>query len=194
MKLNVRLDVKQGELKVLDLSDGTQHDLLSEAHRQKAEVGSLRIADLGYFKIADFAQLEADGAYFLSRYKVGTHLYDLEGNPLDLPAYLPQKSGKTVDTQVLLGKTDQLKCRLVAERVPLSVVQQRHERIRETARQNQGPVSAEALAMAHWTIYLSNVPPDLLSPHMGGKLNSCSSFGKVIYRSINGHPAIRIAF
>ena len=163
LKLNVRLDVRQGELKVLELSDGTRHDLRSEAHLQQVDPGSLRIADLGYFKIADFAQLDQDNAYFLSRYKVRTNLYDLDGKQLDLSTWLPQQVGQTLDTQVLLGQTDRLMCRLVAERVPLSVVKQRHDRLHETARQNQEVVSAEALAMAHWTIYLTNVPTDLLA-------------------------------
>jgi hypothetical protein len=161
VKLNVRLDVKNGHLKTLDLSDGTQHDRSSVAHHQAVEAGSLQIADLGYFKLDDFEAIEGQNAYWLSRYKLGTKVYDTEGKSLDLPIWLPQRIGKTIDCKVLLGKEKQLPCRLVAERVPPQVVRQRHERIQETARKKGTPVSQQALDMAHWTIYVTNISPQL---------------------------------
>ena len=163
MKLNVRQDVRTGQVKTLDLSDGTQHDRTSIAHRQAVEAGSLQIADLGYFKLDDFEAIGLQGAYWLSRYKLRTKVYDLEGIELSLPEWLPQQIGKTLDCEIRLGQSKQLLCRLVAERVPAAIVQQRHERIRETARQNQTKVSQDALEMAKWTIYLTNVPADLLA-------------------------------
>lgn len=163
LKLNVRLDVRSGHLKTLDLSDGRQHDRRSVAHQQTVERGSLQIMDLGYFKLDDFEAIAQQDAYWLSRYKLGTMVCDQNGEKLDLATYLPQQIGKTIDTQILLGKRKQLPCRLVAERVPLWVVRQRHERLKETAREKQSPVSQRALEMAHWTIYVTNVPAHLLA-------------------------------
>jgi len=163
VKLNVRLDVKNGHLKTLDLSDGTQHDRHSIAHRQAMEAGSLQIGDLGYFKLDDFEAIEGQNAYWLSRYKVGTKVYDEQGTLFDLPNWLPQQVGQTIDCSVLLGKKKQLPCRLVAERVPARVVRQRYERLQEIARKKGTPVSQKARAMAHWTIYVTNVPRDLLT-------------------------------
>ena len=163
LKLNVRLDVRSGQLKTLDLSAATQADIRSMAHKQELEAGSLQIADLGYFKLDDFEAIGLQGAYWLSRYKLRTKVYDLDGKELSLQKWLPQVIDDSIDCEVLLGKSKQLSCRLVAERVPLAVVKQRHERLRETARQNQTEVSQEALDMAHWTIYLTNVPSDLLA-------------------------------
>jgi len=163
LKLNVRWDVCRGQLKTLELSDAIQHDRRSVAHHQAVKAGSLVIEDLGYFKLDDLEIIGKQGAYWLSRYKLGTKVYDKAGNELDLSSWLPQQTGESVDCELRLGKAKQLKCRLVAERVPLWVVQQRHERIRETARQNQKDASEESLVMAQWTIYLTNVPVELLS-------------------------------
>jgi hypothetical protein len=163
LKLNVRLDVRSGQLKTLDLTHGTQHDRKSEAHQQEVEAGGLVIEDLGYFKLDDLEAIGLQDAYWLSRYKLGTLVYDYEGNLLDLSTWLPQQIGATLDCEVRLGKEKQLPCRLVAERVPLWVVRQRHERLKEIARQNQTTVSAQALEMAQWTIYVTNVPTDLLA-------------------------------
>ena len=164
LKLNVRWDVKNGQLKVLELSDGTQHDRRSRAHTDPIEAGSLLIEDLGYFKIADLARVGEQDAYWLTRYKQGVSVYDLDGNRIKLDQLLPQQVGDRIDCWIRLGQRDQLLCRLVAERVPQAVVAQRQERIRETARQNQRPVSVTALLMAHWTIYLTNLPMTLCSP------------------------------
>ena len=163
LKLNVRLDVRSGQLKTLDLSDGTQHDRRSVAHQQAMEAGSLQIADLGYFKLDDFEAIDQQQGYWLSRYKLGTKVYDGSGTELILSQWLPRQIGQTVDCPVRLGASKQLPCRLVAERVPLAVVQQRHERLRETARQNQTTVSQQALNMAHWTIYVCHIPLRLLA-------------------------------
>lgn len=52
IKLNVRWDVVSGELCELDLSDGRQHDGKSSIQDATMPEGSLRIADLGYWKLA----------------------------------------------------------------------------------------------------------------------------------------------
>ncbi len=163
VKLNVCLDVRSGELKTLDLSAGRQHDRSSPAHHQLGGAGSLRIADLGAFKLDDFEAIDESKGYWLSRYKQGTIVCDSQGEPLCLETWLPQQIGEVIDCEILLGKVKHLPCRLVAERVPLSVVRQRHERLREEARQKQRDVSQRALAMAHWTIYVTNVPTQLLA-------------------------------
>lgn len=63
---------------------------------------------------------------------------------------------KNLGADVQIGSRARLKCRLVAERIPQHVVEQRHDRIHETARQNQTPISQSQLEMAQWTIYLTN--------------------------------------
>ena len=163
LKLNVRLDVKSGQIKVLELTDGNQHDRHSLAHQVPVEKGGMRIEDLAYFKLDDLETVEEQEAYYLTRYKQKTIVCDEQGEPIDLVTWLPQQVGDSLDCVVRVGKTKQLSCRLVAERVPQEVVEQRHERLREDARQAQREVSEHALVMAQWTIYLTNTPHSLLS-------------------------------
>lgn len=163
LKLNVRLDVRSGQLKTLELSDGTQPDRSSAAHQQAVSAGSLQIEDLGYFKLGDFETIGEQQAYWLSRYKLGTRVCNSSGECLDLVAWLPQQIGDRLEGDILLGNTARLPCRLVAERVPAWVVDQRHARLQEEARQNQTMVSPRALTMAQWTIYVTNLPARLAS-------------------------------
>ena len=163
IKLNVRWDVRTGELCELDLSDGRQHDGKSSIQHATMPEGSLRIADLGYWKLDVLAKIADEGSYWLTRYKVGTVVTDENNQELDLREALPKQIGDQVDWQVQLGKDAQIPCRLVAERVPASVVKQRHERLDETARRRGRPFTEYTYEMAKWTIYLTNVPQDMLA-------------------------------
>lgn len=164
LKLNVCWDLLTGQLTTLDLSDGTHHDRHSQAWQHPVQAGSLRIADLGYFKLDDLEQIAQQDGYYLIRYKLGTYVYQqVDSPPVNLAQWLPQPIGKTLDGDIYLGKDKQLPCRLVAQRVPKAVVKQRRKRIREEARQDQQPVSPAALTMAQWTIYITNVPADMLT-------------------------------
>jgi hypothetical protein len=164
LKISVRWEMRGGEVKALDLSDGIGHDRSAPAHHDPVEAGSLQLRDLGYFKLDDLQAIAQQHAFWLIRYKIGTVILDEAGHVLKLTKWLPQQVGKRLDTPVQVGKTKRLPARLVAERVPVSVVRQRQARIRETARQNQTLPSATALEMAHWTIYLTNVPAAKSSP------------------------------
>lgn len=164
LKISVRWELRGGALKSLDLSAGIVHDRSLPAHTNPVPVGSLQLRDLGYFKLDDLESIAQQRAFWLMRYKIGTVVLDQQGQPLNLSQWLPQQIGQRLDACVQVGKTKQLPARLVAERVPVAVVRRRQERIRETARQNQTTPSQTALAMAHWTIYLTNVPAADLSP------------------------------
>lgn len=165
VKLSVRWNLSTGNISLLDLTDGRQHDRNTNAHQAPVVKGSLQLKDLGYFKLDDFEKIGQQGAYWLTRYKVNTHILTESGTTIDLVQHLPQQVGKRIDMNVLVGKTKQLCARLVAERVPDEVVKQRHERLYETARKKQQDVSELSLFLAQWTIYLTNVPQHLLSSH-----------------------------
>jgi len=156
MKLNVRWDLRSGQLCELDLSDGRQHDGQSSVQHAPMPKGSLRLADLGYWKLSVLERIADEGSYWLTRYKVGTVVSDEQGMPIDLAKRLPETIGTQVDWQIHLGKQASIPCRLVAERVPHEVVQQRHDRLDETARRRQRPFSDTPYEMAKWSIYLTN--------------------------------------
>jgi hypothetical protein len=161
LKLSVRLDLKQGRISYLDLSAGRSHDTQALAHQAPLLAGSLRIADLGYFSLKNLEAVVQQQAYYLTRYKQGTSVYSLQGEILDLATFLPSERGQRLDGEVRLGQKQALTCRLVAERVPIEVRDQRRERLQETARRCQKAVSERSWALVAWTIYLTNLPKTL---------------------------------
>jgi len=64
---------------------------------------------------------------------------------------------------VLLGVTERLPCRLLAERVPKEVAEERRQRLRDEGRRRGQTVSARGLALADWTIRVTNVPTERLT-------------------------------
>jgi len=76
---------------------------------------------------------------------------------------LDEQTGDHIDLPIWLGGTQHLPVRLLATRVPQEVVDQRRRRLRATARAKGQTVSATVLALAAWTIFVTNCPAELMS-------------------------------
>jgi hypothetical protein len=126
-------------------------------------VGALHLADLGYFSLERLAQDNERGVYWLTRLKTGTAVYTPAGQRLQLSSWLKAQGAEVLDCPVLVGAQKRLACRLLAERVPQEVAEQRRRRLRDYARKKQVALKAETLALAEWTLVLTNVPEERLS-------------------------------
>jgi hypothetical protein len=162
LKLQVRLDLRSGRLEGPQLQDGraSDHDA---ALPTRLPAGALRLADLGYWSVAELADLETQGVFWLSRFQTSTALYDAVGQRQDVAAWLEAQPTAQVALPIFLGATQQLPARLLAVRVPQEVADQRRRRLRAEARRKGRAVSASRLRLAAWTILVTNVPPELLS-------------------------------
>lgn len=64
--------------------------------------------DLGYFKLPFLWKIIQGEAIFISRYFMGTKLFDLEHNPIDL-TWFTAKFGSLISQNVLIGAKTKLK-------------------------------------------------------------------------------------
>ena len=155
-KLAVRLELQHGQLQV-SLEEVNTHDQRTQVVEQPLPEGALHIADLGFFKLKRFKAWNEQGIYWLSRFKVGTRLYDPNGQALDLFACLSQPQSDTVYLPVQVGKQDRVAAYLVAQRVSEAVLDSRQAQFKEL-RRRQHPVSSAKIALSEWTIYLTSIP------------------------------------
>ncbi len=162
LKLQVRWNLTNGSLEGPLLQDGRGQDTTGPLTESPVAAGTLRIADLGYFCLDHLADLAAHDAYWLRRLAFQSALFAPDGERLSLRAVL-EAAGPTLDRPILLGARHRLPCRLLALRVPQEVADQRRRRLREEARIKGLTVSAERLALAQWTILVTNVPGAQLS-------------------------------
>lgn len=164
VKLQVRLELKHGQLGGPIVQAARAADSGSPFQSEALPVGAVRLGDLAYFSLKQFAQDQSQGVYTCSRFKIGTKVYDHDGQAFDLLSWLrSQGEQPQVERSIKLGKRAQFACRLLAIRVPQQVEAQRRRKLREYARKKQIMPQAETLALARWTLIVTDVPPELLS-------------------------------
>jgi len=163
LKLQVRLDMLQGQLEGPLLCPGRMHDRAAEALHDPLPAGALHLADLGYWKLAGLADLSAQGCYWLTRLQVQTKIIDAAGRSWSQADFLRAQRCDRLDVPVRLGTKQQLQARLLAVKVPPSVAAERRRRIKEQARSRVQKISRDRLQLADWTLLVTNAPTTLLS-------------------------------
>ncbi len=163
LKLHVRYDLCRGCLSGLVVQEGRISDRSTVMQTAPLPRGALRISDLGFFTLAVFAAMTAQGVYWLSRLAPGTAVYTQDGVRWDVLDLLAAQGATTVDLTVTLGVDHRLPARLLAVRVPEEVATQRRRRLRAEAKRRGRTPSAAQRAWCDWTIMVTSVPPALLS-------------------------------
>lgn len=158
----VRLELRTGQLTGPLLLDGRAADR-SACLLPRALEHSLSIADLGFWSLSDFAHAANDQRWWLSRCPPKLQVFDAEGQRWGLAELLAAQTDDRCDLAVHLGVEQRLSARLLAVRVPAAVAEQRRRRLHATAKRKGRTVSATQLALAGWTLLVTNVPVELLS-------------------------------
>lgn len=163
LKVNLRLNLSTGLLAQLSLHAGRVHDSQASQPITAIPAGALFVADLGYFSLERLQALAQQQSYFLSRLQAQTSVVTADGVRWDDVTALLSNQGAQVDLPVTLGVRQRLSARLLAVRVPQEVADQRRRRLRAEAKRKGQTVSARRLALAAWTIVITNAPAERLS-------------------------------
>ena len=163
LKLQVQFDYSTGQMSQLILQDGIAQDRDAPIQQTPLPPGALRLADLGYFALPVLADLDVQGVYWLTRSPVNTVMFTQQGEHLDLLTWLRQADAAEIDQDILLGKEQRLPCRLVAVRVPQEVADRRRAQLHKQARHKSQAVSQARLALADWTILVTNISQEMLT-------------------------------
>lgn len=165
MKLQTELDLRSGSLVNVEIEPGRSPDGATCRQHAKRGAGALRVSDLGYFEIAVFADMMQRGEHFLSRLQFGTGVLLTNGEEVELLPWLAKQPGFFVDQPILLGKKQRLACRLIAWRLPQEQADRRRQKLRQESLRKRGQEpTAERLAWCDWTILVTSVPIELLTP------------------------------
>ena len=165
MKLQTELDLRSGALAHVEIEPGRSPDSATSRQHARRGKGSLRISDLGYFNVAVFAAMMAADEHFLSRLLFDTTVLLPEGKSVDLLRWLAKQPGPFVDQPILLGRAQRLACRLIAWRLPREQANRRRQKLHKETMSKRGTApSAERLAWCDWTILVTSVPLEMLTP------------------------------
>ncbi len=193
LKLQVQWEWLSGQLVRLDLQPGRSADNAAPAQAVPVPPGSLRLADLGYFRLETLAETAAAGAYFLTRLKAGTHLFTADGQPLDLLRWLRAPGAAVRDEPVQVGARQHLPARLITVRVPAKVAAERRRKLRRAAEVKGQTVSAERLALAGWTLLLTNATPALLSAEEVQVVTAVRWQIELLFKLWKGHGQLAVS-
>jgi hypothetical protein len=164
LKCGVQFDLLTGCLCCLDLANGRAADARLPLQSAALPKGSLRLADLGFVSLKLLAELSEAEVYWLSKLEPTSLITTSTRAAEALLSYVQRNDTRSVwEEEVWVGKNRQVRGRLLIARVPQEVADQRRRRIRKTAQEKGVMASAVTLALAAWTILLTNIPARLLS-------------------------------
>ena len=154
LKVQAVLDYQHGQFD-LTLASGRDHDCPLQT--VALPPGSLRLADLGYFKVKVFEQLNKQGVWWVSRLPARSGIWQGE-QVVHLAEWLKKQENVCIDQWVELT-AQRLPCRLLAVRVPPEVAKERRKRVRKAAsKRKNSRLKPETLALCNWTILATNLP------------------------------------
>lgn len=162
IKLQLTYDYLNQVVSSLDLTEGVRADQGYRGHLKNISSGNLLITDLGYFGPKSFAQIEKLDAYFISRYKADTNIYDVTtGDIIDLVEYLDCKT--YIATEVFLGKEIKLKVRIIASKLTPEQSVARRRKANQLAKSRGYTSSEKNQKLLDWSIFITNITEDKLS-------------------------------
>lgn len=194
LKVQLVFEFLLGNLTQIALRSGREPDQSYRDYIKVLKKGSLSITDLGYFVLdAIKAIMYEREAYFLSRFRIQTGLLTPEGEPVHLLSLVQSCSGEAFETNVLMGKQTKhrLPCRLITLPVPQEVADQRRHKAKEKARRQKRTVRRETLALMSWTIFVTNVPTDMLSIEQIAALYPVRWQIELVFKLCKSHCGLR---
>jgi len=126
--------------------------------------GTLRLADLGFYSLRVLRRLAEAAVFWLCRAQVQTTISTADGKQWSLVELLRAQTGDVVDLPVELGMAERLPARLIAFRLDPRAAERRRRKVEYTARRKARPASPDRLAVCSWDAFVTNVPPEKLSP------------------------------
>jgi hypothetical protein len=158
-KVLLDYDYLSGHLAAVEMVEGVCADQASRLAQTLAEPESLHLFDLGFFSQYRLAELHAGGSYFVSRLQYQTALYTLDQRRIDLEAWLTHCPEAQWEVAVLLGATVKLPVRLLAQRVPQAIAEQRRRKAKALAKRRGRTLAPQTLRLMEWNLFCTNVPP-----------------------------------
>jgi Transposase DDE domain len=163
VKIEVGLDMLHGRLLGPLLEAGRVTDRGSALQAAPLPAGALRVTDLGYWGLDRLEELTAALVFWLIRINPQVHFTDAQGQQWDMVRFVKAQRGDQVDLPITLGADKALPARLLGQRVPKAVADERRRKLRAAAKRAKRPPSAALLTLADWSFFVTNLTSAQLS-------------------------------
>ena len=158
------------------------------------EKGDLLIRDLGFATMDSFLAIMEKGAYFISRLKIRVHVLDRDGKRINLLSRLRREAprpGQSIRIPILMTETHQVKCELIAIRVPEEVANERRRKLVAKHKEQSWPApSEEYKALQDWTLLVTNLPEEAASNQKIRELYLMRWRIELIFKACKSHTSL----
>jgi len=167
MKIQFGYDIKSSQFFYLVQEGNVPDNSDKSDYLAFLNQGDLIIADLGYFTISRLKETHHKNAYYLMRLKLNTTIYikNDQGNysEIDLLELSDGIANNIEEREIYLKESNVfIQIRLVLERVPAQVIEQRIRRINANDKKKGKSTSEKTKALQAFNLYISNAPISML--------------------------------
>lgn len=168
VKILFGYDLKSAQFFYVVLAGTAADHLIQNGAMAAIEAGDLEISDLGYFGVETFAEIEARGAYYVSRLKADVTLYQKNeaGDLIEfdlVEAIKKMKEGVRTEVEVhLKSEKTVIKTRLVIERVPEAVKAERLRKLNQKNQKKGRQTKQRTKILQGFNLHITNAPAELL--------------------------------
>jgi len=167
-KIQFEYDLKSCEFSYLVESGNSPDNCQENSFLANIHKKDLIIRDLGYFNIAIFKKVDEKGAYYLTRYMPRVNIFIKNENgafhKIDLLKLIKKMKHPIIEQEIYFyckdGKT---KTRLIIEKVPDIVKEQRLRKINKNDKRRGKTTSRETRDLQTVNLFITNAPNDLLT-------------------------------
>jgi Transposase DDE domain len=174
MNIQYEYDLKSGTWLCCELTKATRNDQQdSKESIESIHKGDLMIRDLGYITINYMKGVIGKEAYFLNRLPTSINVYQKtnSGNYHEVKwdnifQSAHDFNNKPIEMNVFLGKNEKLPVRLVVEKIPDHIYEQRMRKGTKSAKSKKCTVSKEHKVRCRYNLYITNAPQEKISTQM----------------------------
>ncbi|WP_254909264.1 IS4 family transposase [Clostridium tyrobutyricum] len=181
IKIQLEYELKSGNFMHIDVGPGSGNDnTFGSKIKDTFKAGDLSLRDLGYFNFKDFEDMEDKKSFYLSRIKPNIAVYVRNENIEYLKNGQPRKSSiykrlflkdianRMQEGQIkeipdaFVGRTEKRRVRLVIYKLTQNQFKDRKEKVFKNAKKKGIKKSANTIDLMGITIYMTNIPNDIL--------------------------------
>lgn len=158
VKLQYCYDILSEAIVVMQVQQGIAGDNNQELGDIKKN--DLRIEDLGYFKLERFKAIEKAGAFYLSRLRFTVIVYVRNKGAYEelnlLKLQRKMEPGERRTLEAFLGKDEKLAVRLVIERVPAALANEKRRKLKTDKHNKRNTLSQNRLKLCDSNVFITN--------------------------------------
>jgi len=181
VKVDLTIDLIEGRVIASHLHFATEQDRkIGKDIVDLAKKGDLILRDRGYFSLDEFALIEKNEAFWLSR--APSNLIIRPDDDTSLDKHLRTCRSGILDISVQLGEISHTS-RLVAIRATPEVSKKARRDLREAYREKGKTPTQSQLLRCGWHIVVSNIPAKMMSAEDVSELYRCRWIIEIIFRA-----------